>query len=252
MKRNRNNPPAPRAAGFTLMELVFAMAILAVGLSVAASMFPTATFLQRRAFEVTVSREVGRSAAAMLRADPVARESSGSVVPASVDDWPLADRSYPQAGGQGAADRQFYWIPLAATLNGEQRVFAFVCRRVNDVDDYTALTGDAEAIANPSDDPATAPRVARFSVGGGGSYDPDTGRSVLNLGDVTDEQYVEPGDPMLTDTGAVLRVVGVDGDSTTVLGDARGANAVWIGLTHQKGMPGPGRHIEPVGPEAMQ
>jgi len=237
-----------RRPGFTLMELIFAMAVFAVGLTVAASFFPTATYLQRRAFETTVSRQVGQSGAAMLRADPLAAVS-GNIQAVDLGDWTIADRSYPQEGERAETDRQFYWLPLAGTVNGEKRVYVFVCVRDNDVENYAALTGDADAVANPTSDDDAIPRVARFDVGSP-SYDETEGRSTMSFSDAGD--FVSPGDPLLGSNGKIMTVAKVSGSNVTVIGDASGVLYVWMGLTHAKGRRGPGRHVEMVGAEAMQ
>lgn len=253
-RRDIPSPEArPGAAGFTLMELVFAMAIFAVGLTVAASFFPTATFLHRRAFETTVSEQVGKSGAAILMAEPVPPPSSDGEVEAISDmsDWPVTDRSYPQRGELAVNDRQFYWLPLRGRFDGEERVFVFVCARQGDVENYAALEGAADAVVNSGDN-SNVPRVARFAVSSG-SYDATKGQSTLTMNNA--EDFVEPGDPLLLNTGAVIRVTRVDGNTISFAGrvDGLGAvDAIWIGLTHERGRPGPGRHVEVVGGEAMQ
>lgn len=99
--------------GFTLVEVLMAMLILAIGLVAIASVFPVAGYLQKQANDDVVAMHVSSQARATLTASPI--DFSGFVLPSSqnvvalpatlldssvsVDkvEWPVRNRCFPTA-----------------------------------------------------------------------------------------------------------------------------------------------------------
>ena len=63
-----SKPPSRRAAGFSLMEVMFAIAILALGLIAIASLFPVGLIQQKKALDDSMGVVIGNNAIAMLQA----------------------------------------------------------------------------------------------------------------------------------------------------------------------------------------
>lgn len=147
------------------METLLAMGVFAVGFVSIASIFPVATLMQKQTAEDVLSQQVGRNAAAMMRARPFSHKDElnktthVSYIPndarvhpilknGSADRWRLNDRAYflvreniagyyhPQHTAEVAGsgfNRGYYWVPLArrTQLNGtheDWQVFVFVLR----------------------------------------------------------------------------------------------------------------------------
>src|SRR5688572_8239180 len=64
----RADQPVTRARAFTLMEVLIAIGIFAIGMVAVAAVFPTAIFLQKQTITDATSQQVARNAAAVLQA----------------------------------------------------------------------------------------------------------------------------------------------------------------------------------------
>lgn len=133
-----------RIGGFSLIEVLIAMGIFAVGFIAVAAMFPAAIILQRQTVTDVESQLVARNAKAIVRTkqltfrpngvDADLRENSGAsasnpnvgwLTPFHTPHfrnpgargsnlhtrWSLSDRSYPSFIDD-ANDRRYYWVPL--------------------------------------------------------------------------------------------------------------------------------------------
>ncbi len=141
-------PPAAdrRRAGFTMLEILLAMGIFALGFIFIAAMFPAAIVLQKQTADNVLARQAARSAEAMLRgrvlheseledtgyglthyyttawdtselvyplpAGMLAKSPAGGD-PASTGSgcWTLNDRSFP-SNEPTVTSRRIYWVPL--------------------------------------------------------------------------------------------------------------------------------------------
>jgi prepilin-type N-terminal cleavage/methylation domain-containing protein len=139
-----------RNAGFTLMEILVAIGILAVGAIAVASIFPSAIYMQKQAVNETLGHQYIRSADAMLQGrglrgevlieatDNITAGYPGttqeefavyglnhidvSTSPAEINTgaayadsllarWSMFDRSFPSRVA-AVVDRSYYWVPL--------------------------------------------------------------------------------------------------------------------------------------------
>lgn len=144
---------AARALGFTMLEVLLAMGIFAIGFAMVATIFPSAILLQKRTIEDVLGQQAVRNAEAKLtarkfvraslRAEMDAEHNTDSAPPdgfpdwrtdrriyrvpedyltldsplnAAIREWLLVDRSYPVKRGD-AARRKFYWVPLVRDEN---------------------------------------------------------------------------------------------------------------------------------------
>lgn len=105
MKLIRNKPVALRQSpGYSLIEVLFAIGILGVGLLALASLFPIAMLQQRRAMDDTEGTLAGRNVLAMLQAyGPDVFPASGGQVDFVANELLVGDdgRVADQGGGQG-------------------------------------------------------------------------------------------------------------------------------------------------------
>ncbi len=258
----------PRRA-FTLIELLMAMFILAIGLVAIASIFPVAGTLQQAAADATTARDVHNSVTAMLEARGLDETDLGastyqnvSPVPQNMlaDRWPLATRCHPQAldldmngipnetgEDENFTARQFYWVPLVRDKNAtpadrDWQVFVFILRKAANTD-YPSKNPTSD-YANP-DDPDSVPGVAKIDVNG------TRGTNILVLDNLPDGD-IQSGDQILDSNGVIYDVVTVDGDEVTIRGFiADRPDEVWYGKP-AAGKSSPTRLIATFGSEVIQ
>lgn len=137
----RQTTQTNRSAGFSLVELMIAIGIFAIGAIAVASIFPVAILLQKQTMDDGNARAFAESATAMVlaRGFDAASVQAGVTgsdtvypVPAALDDWEVSDRSY--RSGLNLENRRVFWVPLffaddhtqAAVADRGYRVYLFV------------------------------------------------------------------------------------------------------------------------------
>lgn len=169
-----------RPAGFSMLEVLFALMILGVGLIAVASILPVAGILQRETVDEVHSQQVAESIKSQVEArgfsraqleqafGPLVSETNFDVRPmpervlAGADDdpldnpsgidainWTLQDRVFPavlpdvlnQPADEFFQHRHYYWVPLVQRReDGSWRVFVFLLR--NELTDSYFLEGN--------------------------------------------------------------------------------------------------------------
>jgi type II secretory pathway pseudopilin PulG len=220
--------------GSSIVELMFSILILGVGLTGVASLFPTAAAIQRDTFEDVLGSQVAQNvrgaigtrgfAAADMpvstgRVQPVNPAVLQGPGPAAVA-WTLHDRCYPApvSDDPQAIGGSHYWVPLVRKpLTEDYRVFIFVLHRIR-----SANYGPHIGAANPTDPdevPAVRATPATPLAGDGHS---------LAVAHAIDSFAV--GDHVLSSEGQVLRIVDVSDHSIRVATAVDpNTNAVWYG-----------------------
>jgi len=119
---NNNSNAYRRSHGFTLLEVMFAIMIMGIGLIAIASLFPVAGNMQRSAYEDAMGMQVSTSVEVMLRSRPIPLDLNGTTWTADgkvhkisdtdlITVWPLKDRSFPQTESD-VDKRTYYWRPF--------------------------------------------------------------------------------------------------------------------------------------------
>ncbi len=266
----------PNRRGFSLMEVLLAMAIFGVGFAAIAAVFPVATVMQKQAYEDTLSRQAVPGITAMVQARPyqvtdldntnfkfpsgtglaspmgMEDESDYSQIDANSDGYPdsndlwdhfpLADRSFPSHVGW--EQRHIYWVPLArrttatATEPNEWEVYVFILSSQGYGDYSQAKT---ETIWANRGDPPSVPGVAKITavtVTGGDRFEFDNQLWSQTPANVADQ--IRPGDQVIDSNGQIYTVRGADPDGIQVDRDIESIPAapteLWYGRP-----PGPDR-----------
>ncbi len=182
--------------GFTLAEVLVAMAVFALGFVAVAAMFPTAILMQRETVRQVQGEQFSDSGAATV----LDRGFSGAAVnaaapldtgsqkvfeaPDALSDWSLADRSY--IAQMPTGERRLFWVPVFLDANPGQgrdwRVYLFTVGRQG-ADLYTGGGG-----ANAGD-PTTVPRIRGASSTYNGNQISDGGVSDLRVGNKVVDQW---------------------------------------------------------------
>jgi len=257
-------PQAARRA-FTLIELLLAMFILAIGMVAIASIFPVAGYLQKNAFADVITLQVKRHAVAVVDAVDVPSSAlpSASTVTAFTESnldtyYPLAMRCYPQAldlDGDGVPNesgtteddydlRPFFWVPLVQNVGSstapDYRYYVFILERLND-----ATYPDGSTMANGGDSD-NVPKVVRITANGSVGDETVTGASHSG--------NIQPGDQVLASNGQVLQITEVpDNNSFDIAGELTGTiDAIWYARPHATGAISPTRRIIVFGGESTQ
>jgi len=169
----RFNKTTPRRAiGFTMLEVMFAIMILGIGLIAISSIFPVAGQMQKSTFDEVMGQQIGLNAMNLINerglfetapTDP--GNDQVQQVPQSMLEpggrWPLGSRCQPakidvnddQIFNASAAEdsdfneRAYYWEPLYRKdqTTGEWEVFIIVMKRVGSEVPEIELTSDPAA-----------------------------------------------------------------------------------------------------------
>ena len=230
-KRNRRH-------GFTLIEVMLAMAVFLIGFTAVMAIFPVAALLQKQTMDDLTSQVVSKNAQALMGAKGLVHAELEGEIPqdyavhplpgpaAAVDvfaKWTLDDRSYPSSEPDPEA-RRFYWVPMVkrtelGTNNpNDWLVYVFIMRR-QDSSDYTK-TAPATGWAN-FPDPATVPGVKKIILTG--LKIDATRKRFLFTNDVivpTDgaADLVLAGDMIVDEYGIIHTIISAEADGVTVAG----------------------------------
>ena len=265
-------------AGFTLLEVMMAMAIFVIGFTMVMTLFPAALLLQKRTVDEVRSRHAERNAQALLQARPFDHNTLWPLMdaaysfwqtdqqvyplpPAMLALWTIEDRSYPVDIADPFA-RRFYWVPLIRDKNPtpgttssecDWETFVFVLRRGEGLSYPKPVT--PMYWANQSD-PDAIPGVWRVDLAG------STNNTVsFNNDDGFGRPLVRIGDWILDSNGVIYRVTDVDltaiPDNVTLdgkvipTGNPGAPTHIWIGRPSTNGGPSPTHRIFVV-PNAVQ
>lgn len=245
MKNHRVIKRSNRA--FTLMEVLFALAILLIGLVAVAAIYPPALLLQRQTVEEVMTQHAYRNSEAVFRAFGL-REAEMSAYPADSQVRALLpyfpsrpinvhDRSYP-ATDTDLQERRLFWVPMIQDARGDAanrdwRVFLCIVRRPPGAA-YTLPLPTGGTYANDPTDPAEVPRMARIDLANPYSND---NRLIVNstllsaaYGRTIDEIF-RIGDLLVDSNGSTYRVLEVDAsnDEVEVDGFPTRPTHVWVG-----------------------
>jgi prepilin-type N-terminal cleavage/methylation domain-containing protein len=188
----KHNIPTIRSRneGFTLLEVLMAMGVFAIGFVFIAAIFPVAALLQKEAVDTVNAQQVGRNTKAIMGAMTVTTGDiiSSNMTSATYDvqkdqtvhafnstwldsQWPINVRSSPTTIAN-PDDRKFFWVPLvrdtnSATgiTNNEVYFYVFVLLKHNSV---TYLYPPSSSVLSVNDcansyDSTSIPKV--FAVG---------------------------------------------------------------------------------------
>lgn len=229
--------------GFTLVEVLIAIGVFALGMVAVAAIFPTAMIIQQRTTHDVESEFVTANAKALLKADPftytytpatgaqggdlqgLANSDDVQALPATLvgtsGKWNALNRGY-LADLYGANRASYYWVPLVQNTTGDPadpnwRVYAFIVRadeRDAAANSYSGFSGAAN-----SGDASSIPKVVSYSA-------TRTGNRTL-----TSSAPVGGGDYILTSNGYPYRVLKKDGNTIEVNGiipsSGNGLSAIW-------------------------
>jgi prepilin-type N-terminal cleavage/methylation domain-containing protein len=252
---NSNPVRLPRsAAGFSLVEVLIAMGIFAVGFVSVAAMFPAGAMLQRETVADVESQLVSRNAAAQVRShrltfvndtwavaaaskvdlcktsglptgnlEPLTKIAGVEASTKLATAWKLGDRSYPTAQ-KTIIDRKYYWVPFIrrtktpATDKADWLLVVFVLRRdatLNYAFGTTTITGPEWA--NMADGP-TVPKVVGVvpSSASGSRFNIPNDLFPTPPDGVPDQ--VRPGDFVADNNGVVYNVVSADATGFNIAG----------------------------------
>ena len=236
-RTNTFNHLAPRkSAGFSLVEILIALGIFAIGMAAIVSLFPAAAILQRETTQEVISEMAAQSAASIIDTQALTYDPPGagrtaadlnsyhssaastnsaaipfnSISPALMTArYPATDRSYPTAliNGTDISDCDLHWVPFIQDLSGDPDNPVWVARLfILEADSRATYSGSA---AQPAADPDTFPRVASVGIPNGGvSGNVFTTASAIDL---------DPGDIVMDSNGNSHVIEAISGTGITVL-----------------------------------
>lgn len=212
-----------RRNGFTLLEIMFAIMILGVGLVAVASMFPVAAQVQASTIDDMMAQEAAANAKAMLRTRGIDKAIVGQNL-SQVWLYPntsaqidlvnfnhLAEYSYPTSIPT-IKDRHYFWNVVAMKRGTNLRAYVIVMKRRG--------PNPPQLVSRP----ATASSFKR-------PYK-------IQLGTVSDHMAFDVGSSVVDDLGNMYRILGVDRASGQLEISGRpdaGMGALWIGNQDTRG-----------------
>lgn len=165
-----------RARGFTLLEVMFAIMILGIGLIAVASLFPVAGTMQRAAFEDAMTMQVSTSLEVELRSRAMSKSgwtADGQVHEIAESDlnavWPLKDRSFPQ-NITNVDKRSYFWRP-------------FYRYNLNNGPSSDPGAWELYVIISKRPEGGTAPVQASYGAGGGANDEFVLGEVAIRISD---------------------------------------------------------------------
>lgn len=219
-----------RAAGFNMIEVMFAMGIFTVGFVAVAAIFPVGMMLQRETLQDTHARHFAASTKAIVQMRgfseaileaQVTQSETVTAVPQALTapapfGWSLADRSYNAI--DPVNERRYFWVPLFFDADDgptrDWRVYIFVVKNRSRGD----YSGSPTPQAVP-DDPNYVPRVVGTNAARDGNR--------FNFNNANPRR-VRAGDKVLDNQGYVYRVARADNNGIEVDGMIpQGSNGIW-------------------------
>lgn len=248
------------SGGFTIMEILLAMAIFAVGFAALAAVFPAGARMQKTAVSEVMAHQAAENARAMLRGRPFdltqlkatevfadGKVHALSEIGSIEDFWEISDRSYPSSVTDPFY-RHFYWVPLIQDINGlsdpkDWVAFVFILQK--EANEYSLEIGGSLSHSNELSDKANwanyqnspvVPGVRRIGAEKDGTndkrFDLDLGGGVKNRlwsgpGQTPPQEadLIRAGDWVLDENGQVYTVQLAHEDwievDRTIVGDPR-------------------------------
>ncbi|MBI1338487.1 MAG: prepilin-type N-terminal cleavage/methylation domain-containing protein [Phycisphaera sp.] len=179
----------PRRA-FTLMEVMVAIGVFAIGFVAVAAVFPVAAILQRNAVRDAMVQQVGRNADAIINVK-LPKVSIGTTLNQSSATWsdlkvhpveegsgatlssvfPLGDRGYPTALSDPTL-RNYFWVPLVRySDNGTDQAWEIHYFLLAKGPNETGWSKGSGTWANPDDTSTAIPGVVKVSASRGSGID---------------------------------------------------------------------------------
>ena len=280
MQRVCRKPGPHTCNGFTLLEVMMAMAIFIIGFTAVMTLFPAALLLQKRTIDDVQSQNVARNAEAIIagrtisladlpgemdlvypdvlpgppngifdwREDEQVYPLPPSMLPnvggGAVQEWTLADRSYP-VNIPTVEARRFFWVPMVQDADSGAgfawRVYVFVLRRGEGLQ-YSKP--GAQADWGNQTDPTAIPGVQRIPLVAP-FYQPT--RFYFDNDDGSGRPLVRVGNWVLDSNGGIFQVSESNALRITVNGlvipDPGPPTHIWIGRPSDSGGPSPAQRI---------
>lgn len=247
-RRQRQHVQSSR--GFSLVEVLIALGVFAVGFIAVASMFPAAIMLQKATVIDLESKVVEQNVAAVIKGRGLTFSGTvaADLTPTNVgtldlipftshapiaNKWSISDRGYPTFMTD-IASRRFFWVPflrrtsapdpatptaptpdpLVPATKDNFLLLGFIQKRQPGSKYINAAT-DYSVLANPSDGD-DVPKVVRVAVtAGSGQFSIDAGET-----QAAKDHFAafEPGNSVADNRGTVYIITDVSGSAITVGG----------------------------------